>query len=130
MGWMWIKYTAVVVALMFCACGSSQTPGATAGVPEGYPKDLPIYPGATVTRMQTGSTQHLIELMLASPDSAAKIVEFYKQRLASNGWKITNTMTSEQVSALTAVKDKRQAILQVLYRNGKSTINQVVSDKL
>ena len=38
-------------------------------------------------------------------------------------------MISDQVSAFTAVKDKRQAIVQILYRENKSTINQVVSDK-
>ena|SRR5438876_597549 len=123
-----MRMTLAALALFCAACGSAPTP-TVEGVPDDYPKDVPIYPGAKVTMAQSGPRQHLRDLMLVSNDSAGKIVDYYRKGLESNGWKIQNTMTSDQVSALTAVKDNRQAILQVLYREGKSTINQVVSDK-
>ena len=123
-----MRMTLAALALLCAACGSAPAPK-VAGVPDDYPADVPIYPGAKVTMAQSGTRQNLRELMLASGDNAAKIVDFYRKGLEANGWNIQHAMTSDQVSAPTAVKENRQMILQVVYRDSKSTINQVVSDK-
>ena len=57
------------------------------------------------------------------------IADYYQKNLESNGWKIENTMASDQMIGFTAVKDNRQTLLQVLNADGKRTINQVVADK-
>jgi len=98
-------------------------------IPDDYPKDLPVYPGAKVMVTQSLSEKNARTLMLESTDPADKIAEFYKKGLESNGWKIENTMTSGEMNIFTAAKENRQAVLQIMNGGDKRTINQVISDK-
>jgi hypothetical protein len=110
--------------------GQSVTVNSAGGqVPADYPKDVPVYPGAKVVTTQSASQKHMINLIMETQDEVAAIADFYKKGLESNGWKIDNTMTSDQMSAFNAIKDNRQAVLQILNNDGKRTINQVVADK-
>jgi len=115
----------VCIALVCCGCSRSTT---KAGGEE-LPKDALVYPGVKVTMAQSAPQQHLANLVLESTDPYDRIVDFYRKGLESNGWKIENTMTSEQVSAFTAVKGNRRTIVQLLDGGGKRTINLTVSDK-
>lgn len=98
-------------------------------IPDDYPKDLPIYPGAKTTAVQSTSEKHMVNLMLESGDAMDKIAGFYKSGLESNGWKIENSISTAQMTAFTAAKDNRQAILQILDASDKRNINQTTSDK-
>ena len=98
-------------------------------VPDDYPKDLPVYTGAKVVLTQSVSDKNARSLMLESSDPTDKISEFYKKGLESNGWKIENTMTSGDMTMFTAIKDNRQAVLQIMNGGDKRTISQVLSDK-
>jgi hypothetical protein len=98
-------------------------------VPDDYPKDLPVYSPAKVVMSQSASENHTRNLMLESPDAVDKIVDFYKKGLDSNGWKTESTMTTAQLTMLTATKDQRQAVLQITDSGDKRGVMQVVSDK-
>ena len=131
----WIS--GVICAALICGgCGKSttdsderQVPAGAGKIPAGFPKDVPLYGGAVVTMAQTGAQQHLFNVVLASQDDIGKITDYYKRSLETNGWTIENTMTSEPMSAFTAVKDHRRLILQIVAQGGGRTINLTVSDK-
>lgn len=98
-------------------------------VPADYPKDVPVYDGAKVIMAQSANEKNTHNLVLESNDAAGRISDFYKKGLESNGWKIEGTMTMGEMNMVTAVKDNRQAVVQVVNNSEKRTINQVLSDK-
>lgn len=98
-------------------------------VPGDYPKDVPIYSPSKVVMSQTASDKNAHNLMLESEDSADKIIDFYKKGLDGNGWKTESTMTTAQLTILSATKDKRQVMLQITNGGPKRSVMQVVSDK-
>jgi hypothetical protein len=52
-----------------------------AKVPETWPKDVPLYPGAKVTMAMAGPNHQMLNLETA--DAAEKAVEFYKSKLSA-----------------------------------------------
>jgi hypothetical protein len=98
-------------------------------VPDDYPKDVPVYSPAKVVMSQSFSEKKARNLMLESADAADKIVDFYKKGLDGNGWKTESTMTTAQLTILTATKEQRQVMLQITDSGGKRGVMQVVSDK-
>ncbi len=104
--------------------------GGGAKVPADYPKDVPVYDSAKVIMAQSASEKNMHNLVLESTDPPDKIADFYKKGLESNGWKIEGTMNMADVNMFTAVKDKRQAVVQIGKGDGdKRTITQILSDK-
>jgi hypothetical protein len=75
------------------AAPSAQAPEATATdgvIPEGYPSDVPVYPGAA-----PGSAMAMPGLgvfaTFASDDSVEKILEYYRTELAKGGWSVSDS---------------------------------------
>ncbi len=98
-------------------------------IPDDYPKDMPVYEGAKVVLSQSANAKNTHTLVLESTDPADKISDFYKKGLESNGWEIDSSMNMPQLNMVTASKDKRRAVVQVMNGADKRTINQVLSDK-
>jgi hypothetical protein len=98
-------------------------------VPDDYPKDIPVYSPAKVIMAQSASDQNARNLVLESQDPSDSIVAFYKKGLESNGWSTENTLTTPQMTMLTAKKDKRQVVLQISDDHSKRSIMQTAADK-
>ncbi len=98
-------------------------------VPSDYPKDAPVYKNAKVVLSQTISEKNGRHLMLETSDPAPKIVEFYKKELEANGWKTDASMDMGAMSMITANKENRQLVVQVIGDNDKRSINQTLADK-
>ena len=98
-------------------------------VPNDFPKDMPVYECTKVVMSQSANEKHAHTLMLESGDPAGKIADFYKKGLESNGWKIEASINTAEMNMVTASKDQRQAVVQVMNGPDKRTINQVLSDK-
>jgi len=127
--------TLLAISLMFAgaACSRSHTVSTVNfnqnKVPDDYPKDVPIYSPAKVVMSQSISEKNARTLMLESTDAADKVVDFYKKGLDGNGWKTESTMTTAQLTILTATKDRKQVLLQISDNGAKRSVMQVVSDK-
>jgi len=72
---------------------------ATEGVvPEGYPSDVPVYPGATA-----GSAMSMPGLgvfaTFESDDAVDKVVDHYRGELGKNGWSVTDAAAGGGVDA-------------------------------
>ncbi len=102
-----------------------------AKLPDDYPKDVPVASGAKIVMATSvdNKTTHGSNLVLESTDSLDKILAFYKQGLADNGWKINATFSQAQVTIITAAKDNREMSLSVQQSEGKCTVTQSVATK-
>ena len=56
-------------------------------------------------------------------------MDLYKKGLDGNGWKTESTMTTPQLTILSATKDQRQVMLQITDSGNKRSVMQVVSDR-
>jgi hypothetical protein len=88
------------------AAPSDLAPEATATdgvIPEGYPSDVPVYPGA-----KPGSAMSMPGLgvfaTFASDDAVEKILEHYRSELSKGGWSVTD---SPDGGGVDATKGKR-----------------------
>ncbi|MCR4412295.1 MAG: hypothetical protein NUV77_07700 [Thermoguttaceae bacterium] len=85
--------------------------GGNVALPEGFPKDVPIYPGSTVTL--SVSTKDGAQVGLKTADPRAKVAEFYKAQLKSQGWEIETTLDSDQGAMLAGKKGKNTVAAMV-----------------
>jgi hypothetical protein len=104
--------------------------GASVPLPDGFPKDVAVYPKSTVftTAKDKGGTMSVI---LKTADPAQQVMKFYEEKLKENGWETENTMNLGgtmmlQVSkegrklSMTANKDSEQTMVTlVLEKEGK-----------
>lgn len=82
--------------------------GAGAKVPDGWPQDVPLYPGAKVTAAMSNEAQ--IVLGLETSDSPEQAVAFYKDKLS--GMKQEAAMNTTQQQML-VYKDGTQRMVQL-----------------
>jgi hypothetical protein len=77
-------------------------------IPDSFPKDFPIYPGAKSTGSLSGNNQKAQSqgfwIILSTPDSLNQVISFYSSNLAKNGWVIDNTTTLNEMNIYTVKK--------------------------
>jgi hypothetical protein len=82
--------------------------GAKAKVPDSWPKDVPMYPGAKVTAAMSNDTQQVVALETA--DSPEQAVAFYKDKLSA--MKQEAAMSTPQQEML-VYKDPSERLVQL-----------------
>jgi len=95
--------------------------GENIALPEDFPKDVPVYPDATlVTSMATPEG-----VMISSRSSAdpGDVLAFYKKELASEGWKLEAEMNMGPQRMLTFSKGDRQATVTLSSDEGETQIS-------
>lgn len=100
-------------------------------LPSDFPKDVPVYPGATVessvaANQEQGGGQYV---GLQTTDALDAVVAWYKKEVAAQGWKIETDATVQGNLILGASKDTRELSLTVASSDGKVTISLVVAKK-
>lgn len=96
-------------------------------LPDDFPKNIAIYPGATVvTSMTMDKTMHV---SLKTGDPAEKVAAFYKTKLDEDGWKINTNVNSEQMRMLQAGKEKRTVAVLISTESGGTTIVLTVASE-
>jgi hypothetical protein len=109
-------------ALGGLAVAQIQGEGAPGKIPADFPKDIPIYKGATVTGFNpapTGMPSAVLfnVLFLLTQDEKAAVLDFYQRELMANGWKLEKSF-SESPDALQASQGDRKISLAVLTGGG------------
>ncbi len=102
------------------------TPGGTVStggsLPADFPKDVPVYAGATVTSGATTGAGAAV--VFSSADATDKIAAFYKEELPKNGWSKPIATDMGGISAISATKEKRQLGISITKgTDGKSMIS-------
>ena len=77
--------------------------GGSLALPEGFRKDVPIYPGAKVaTSLMTPEGVHMT---LQTSDPADRVSTFYEDKLKANGWEIKATFDTAQGTTVIGAKE-------------------------
>jgi len=96
-------------------------------LPDGFPKDVAIYPQATVvTSMTMEKTMHV---SLKTADSAEKVAAFYKKKLDEDGWKISTNVNTEQMRMLQGAKEGRSLAVLISTESGETAIVLTVASE-
>ena len=83
--------------------------GGNLALPDAFPKDVPVYPGATITTNVT--VKDGMQVVFKTADPASKVATFYNDTLKSGGFEIEAAMNTEQGSMLTGKKGNRTVIV-------------------
>jgi hypothetical protein len=81
-------------------------------LPANFPRDIPIYPGATPQGAFARPEEGMV-VNLRSQDSVDEAYEFYALELEAEDWEISSEMNLGGQRMLTAVKGERQAMITV-----------------
>lgn len=93
-------------------------------LPEKFPSDVPVMPGAIVkVAMTTGEG---ISVQFSVKANQADAVKFYEENLKAKGWTIEATMNSAGSSMMSAKKGNRECVLNVVTESGGSLVQVMV----
>jgi hypothetical protein len=84
------------------------------GLPENFPKDIPIYPDAEVGGFISGKNNELSgsTTTLTSKDSAADIYDYYIANLEKKGWSINSNDLGE-IKMINFQKEQRSGVITI-----------------
>ena len=96
-----------------------------ASLPDGFPSDVPVYPGSAITysgtnNQQTGDTEYVV--VLSTTDSYQKVGDYYTAQLASQGCDITSTQSIAGTTVISASKDTRTLSMSTATADDGTTI--------
>ena len=102
-------------------------PKGDATLPEGFPKDVPVYEGAKIVASYKMSDGFMV--MVQTTDQREKAVEACKSALKAQGWKLESTFDTPQMLMLSYKKGKRGLNLGVSKEKGPTRIQYQVSSE-
>lgn len=100
-------------------------------LPEGFPVDFPIYPGAKLTNSWTADTDDGkgISVVWESKDTAETVKNFYKEKLAAGGWTIESELAQAEMQSLSFTKDNVSGFVGLTLSGDKLTISVTLGFK-
>lgn len=111
-----------VNAVTNAASNAGMPTGSVGQLPADFPKDIPVYTGATVVAGATGAMGKGASFSTA--DDAAKVADYYEAELKKQGWTDVKKMAAGPATSITATKEKRMlAIGLTKGTDGKTMIS-------
>lgn len=98
--------------------------GENAKIPDGFPKDVPVYPDATVVAGMASDEGGMVTLKTG--DDPDEIVAFYREGLRSEGWSLESEMNLGGQQILPIEKGGRSGAVQISREGGDTTILIIV----
>lgn len=93
--------------------GSTVSIGENMEIPEDFPKDVPVYPGAKANSIMTSTTEKTANATLTSGDDAVKITKWYEEKFKGEGWTEENSSTINDVEVREYSKDQVKITLSI-----------------
>jgi hypothetical protein len=87
-------------------------------LPDGFPSDIPQYPGASLTWSNSDESGFLISL--STTDDPGDVAEYFQEQLTAQGW-LAEATNQPAGRSVIAVKGKREAT--VVITTGSDTTN-------
>lgn len=81
--------------------------GIRSGLPEKFPDDVPLFEPSEI--LSSLESQERIQVTLQTAAPAERILEFYQQKMAAGGWRLTGRGVANDNGVLTFLKNERQA---------------------
>ena len=100
------------------------TGGNSVALPDKFPADVPIMPGATVKMAMSAGENLSVHLGLSA--SQADAVKYYQDNLKAKGWEVEAAMTMGEMTMLSAKKGGRECAVQVAKDGGGTIVMLVV----
>lgn len=94
--------------------------GENAKIPDGFPKDVPVYPDASVVAGVAAGGGGMITLQTG--DDPDEIVAFYREELTGEGWSLASEMDIGDQRILPIEKGDRNGAVQISREGGDTTI--------
>jgi hypothetical protein len=95
-------------------------------IPEEFPKDVPIFPGATPMASMSAADEGMI-VTFKSDEDQQDILDFYQSNLENDGWEILENPRFDRQLAFDAVKDNRKVSVVVAGTKGDSRVSVIVT---
>jgi len=99
--------------------------GDAAKLPDTFPKDVPVYPGAKLALVSTATQNEMFNVNMTSTDTIENVASYYKKELAAKGWTETQSMTQggdQPMQMLNYTKEDRMAMVMASRDGDKTTI--------
>lgn len=104
--------------------------GATAAVPDNFPSDIPIYPGAQAAQGKgieiEGSPQSAVQLL--TNDALGDVHKFYSTELGSKGWTLDVDEEKDGGATIQATKDNCKTNIMITPAEGGGSDLFIVSE--
>jgi hypothetical protein len=100
--------------------------GKNAKVPDNFPKDIPLYPGAEIAAVTTMTQQEMFSVQSTTADSLENTGAYFRKQFAANGWTEKQSMNQAgdaPMQMLTYSKEGRTAMVMLMVESGKTMIN-------
>ena len=100
-------------------------------LPEGFPKDFPIYKGSKLLSKwsSTAAENEGMSVVLETGDSVTKVSDYYKTELGKSGWTTTSTFSQDDSVVFSFEKGDKQGILGIAKAEEKTSISITFSNK-
>lgn len=98
-------------------------------VPENFPKDFPLYPGAKVTSSLSGGQSQEgsgFWLTLTTPDTVDKVSAFYKSAFAEGNWDVTATYEANDTTTQAVKKGDLNGTVSFMKEEGGNQTQIVI----
>jgi cytoskeletal protein RodZ len=95
-------------------------------LPDQFPSDFPIYPGATIANSwsASGNETQGVSVVWDTDASIKDVSDFYNDKLSNGGWKVSGTFTNESSTTISFEKDSTNGFVGITKgENGKTTIS-------
>jgi len=96
-------------------------------VPDSFPKDVPVYGGATVLASVTLPQGN--SLTLTTKDGVEQVITFYKDKLSGTGWHEEASINQPMSSMLAYTKEQRTVSIGVSHTGDTTQISLTVANK-
>lgn len=94
-------------------------------LPKDWPSSVPVFPNSSIDYVASvdgyngGGVSHTVTL--STKESIEDVVNFYKDELVKNGWKIAQTITTSDGSMISATKDENNSVAVYIGANDDVT---------
>lgn len=95
--------------------------GKGATLPDNFPKDVPIYKGASILHSVAKGTE-AFSVSMATKDDVPTVVRFYRDKLTADGWTVENAMDTPERSIQSYKKGERGVSLMVMKGDDQTVI--------
>lgn len=112
--------------------GSSMAFGKGAKVPEGFPKDIPIYPGAEIQMSSADPANKMFVVQALCPDAVDKVAAHYKKEMTAQGWSEGDGVVQTGYTAMHMLnfeKGEATVMVMVMAQDGKTMMTITTEQK-
>ena len=98
-------------------------------IPEDFPKNFPLYPGANLTTTLSGNSkddESGFWLTFSTKDSLSKVADYFKTNLKTNGWETKMAFETDQNTTFGVSNDNLEGSVTITRAEGANETSFVI----